>query len=461
MILLAGAGAVSLMLLYVFMRWERSAREHWVVFLLLGLLVVDSSLWDNETTEPQGLFHPGTGTLNFRLPEVIITVALVARLLIRGKPERVGLPALLWLAVAAWWTLEAMEGVLRHNSMVKLPYEAKAIIYVMGAYALASGVPIRRFLEGRGFERLVRWSALTAALLLVLRFGHKKFALNIPGLRLLDFGSVGTDAATIFVSIGVIGFLLELGKEQRSRLNILCTVPLALSAFFAYQRAVLLTLGAVVAVVVIVASGSTARRRLRIRSGEVAVAALAVVGVVLGVAVIPAITSQKSVTGPLAATISRTVGATLNSQAKQQSAQDRINKWTVSFADAKQHPILGQGLGFEYSYFQAGAESIHHDRPDREHRPRPVAADRTHRTGDLPAGAGDLARERVRHLAVASRPDGGGPRPRPLRRGRRARDQRPGRVDLRELSAGHGARALARHAPQRGDLRRGRPGRHA
>jgi len=354
LILLAGAGAASLMLLYVFLRWERSGREHWVIFLLLGVLVVDSSLWDNQTTEPQGLFHPGTGTLNFRLPEVIITVALVARLLIKKKPERVGLPALLWLTVAAWWTLEAMEGILRHNSTVKLPYEAKAIIYVMGAYALASGVPIRRFLEGRGFERLVRWSALSATVLLVLRLGHKQFALHLPGIRILDFGSVGTDAATIFVSVGVIGFLLELGKEQRSRVNILCTVPLALTAFFAYQRAVLLTLGAVVVVVVVVASGSTARRRLRIRSGEVAVAALAVVGVVLGVAIIPAITAQKSLTGPLAATISHTVGATLNSQAKQESAQDRINKWTVALADAKQHELLGQGLGFEYSYFQAG-----------------------------------------------------------------------------------------------------------
>ena len=84
---------------------------------------------------------------------------------------------------------------------------------------------------------------------------------------------MGTDAATIFVCVGVIGFLLELAKEKRSRLNLLCCVPLALSPFFAYQRAVLLTLGAVVSVVVIVGMGSTARARLRIRSGEVAVAA--------------------------------------------------------------------------------------------------------------------------------------------------------------------------------------------
>jgi O-antigen ligase len=353
MILLVAATVASGMLLYLFLRWERSGREHWVVFLLLGSLVFESSLWDNESTVPKGLFHPGTGSLEFRLPEVIITVALVARLLIKGTPKRIGIPALLWLTVAVWWAFEALEGILRHNSLVKLPYEAKAIIYVMGAYALASSVPVRRYLEGRGFERLLRWSALSSVILLVLNESHKYFALNIPGLRLVDFGSLGTDAATLFVSIAVIGFLLELNKDRRSRFNLLCTVPLALSAFFAYQRAVLLTLGAVVTVVVIVAMGSTARQRLRIRSGEVVLGALAVVGVVLAVSVIPAITAQKSVIGP-AASFANTVGNTLNSQEKQQSAQDRITKWGVAWGDAKQDMLFGQGLGFEYSYFQAG-----------------------------------------------------------------------------------------------------------
>ena len=354
MILLVGAALASGMLLYLFLRWERSGREHWSVFLLFGLLVFESSLWSNETAMPQGLFHPGTGSLEFRLPEVIITVALIARLMIKGTPRRIGIPALLWLTVAAWWALEAVEGLLRHNSTVKLPFEAKAIIYVMGGYALASGVPVRRFLEGPGFQRLLRWSALSAVILILLTAAKKTYAANIPLLKLTDFGTLGTDAATIFVSIGVIAFLLELNKDRRNRLNLLCTVPLALSPFFAYQRAVLITLGAVVTVVVLVALGSHARQRLRIRSGEVAIAALAVVGVVLGVSVIPAVTAQKSVTGPASSIISSTLGETLNSQQKQLSAQDRINKWTVSLNDAKQEWLLGQGLGFEYSYFQAG-----------------------------------------------------------------------------------------------------------
>jgi len=350
LLLLAGAGVVSGMLLYLFLRWERSGREHWPVFLLFALLVVESSLYDDQTTMPKGFFHPGSGSLQFRLPEVIITIALIARLLTKGGAKRIGLPALLWLVVAAWWSLEAVEGILRHNSTVKLPYETKAIVYVIGGYALASGVPVRQYLEGRGFERLLRWSAFSSVVLLLLTAAHKQFAPHIPLFRLIDFGSLGTDAATIFVCLGVIAFLLELAKEKRSRSNLLCVVPLALSPLFAYQRAVLLCLAAVVVVVIVVALGSTARERLRIRSGEVAVAMLAVVGAVVGVTVIPAIASQKPVTAPLASRIQNT----LNGEAKKESAQDRLNKWDVAVRDAKAEPVLGQGLGFEYSYFQTG-----------------------------------------------------------------------------------------------------------
>lgn len=446
MILLVGAAVASGMLLYLFLRWERSGREHWVVFLLLGLLVFESTLWDNETTVPKGLFHPGTGSLEFRLPEVIISVAIVARLLTKGRPQRIGLPALLWVTVAAWWSLEAVEGVLRHNSLVKLPYEAKAIIYVMGAYTLASGVPIRRYLEGRGFQRLVRWSALAASLLLVLTSAHKKFALNIPLLRLGNFGSLGTDAATLFVSIGVIAFLVELNKDHRSRLNLLCTVPLAMGTFFAYQRAVLLTLGAVVTVVVLVALGSTARRRLRIRSGEVALAALAVVGVVLAVSVIPAITSQKSVTGPAASFATR-VGNTLKFAGEaairpgphQQMERGLRRRQAARVARARARVHL--------QLLPSGAEPIHPDRSHREHRPRPLAAYRAHRVGFVPLGPADLTRQRIRHVAPPSGPRGGGPGPGAVRGGDRDDRQGPGRIDLRELSACHGVRALARHAP--------------
>jgi O-antigen ligase len=127
-----------------------------------------------------------------------------------------------------------------------------------------------------------------------------------------------------------------------------------LAPFFAFQRAVLLLLGAAVVFVLVVSLGRTARQRLRVRVGELLITALAVVGVVLGVSVIPAITAQRPVTTPFASTIGRNLNLTLNSGAKLESAQARLNKWHVALGDARQHPILGQGLGFTYTYYVPG-----------------------------------------------------------------------------------------------------------
>jgi O-antigen ligase len=165
---------------------------------------------------------------------------------------------------------------------------------------------------------------------------------------------MGTDSAVLFAVIGIIGLLLELTKKRRSLVNLAATVPLLLAPFFAFQRAVLLLLGAAVVFVLVVCLGRTARKRLRVRVGEILITALAVVGVVLGVSVIPAITAQKPVTAPFASTIGRNLDLTLNSGAKLESAQARLNKWHVAFGDARQHPILGQGLGFTYTYYVPG-----------------------------------------------------------------------------------------------------------
>ncbi len=165
---------------------------------------------------------------------------------------------------------------------------------------------------------------------------------------------MGTDAAAIFLAIGIIGLLFELAKEHRSGRNLVAVVPLVLSPFFAYQRGVLLMAGAAVVVMLLVASGRTARRRLRVRAGEVLVVALAVVGGALAVAIIPAVTAQKSVTAPFSSTINRTLGTTLNSRAKQESAQDRLTKWDVALATPNRSPFWAKGSVSSTVIFKRG-----------------------------------------------------------------------------------------------------------
>ncbi|HEY7948615.1 MAG TPA: O-antigen ligase family protein [Acidimicrobiales bacterium] len=348
------AGAAAAVLFGLFAKWERSGREHFAVMLLLGMLVLETSLYENQDQMPRDIFHPGSGAFEFRLPEVIITLALLARWMVRGRATRVGVAPLLWMAFGAWLLVAAVEGVLRHNDFVQIPYQAKAIVYVVGGYALASGVPIGRFLEGRALTRLVRWSAVAAAVLIAFQLAHRNYPIHLPLLPLPDFGVDGSDAATIFAAIGLIGLLLELAKEKRSRLTMLACVPLLLSPFWANQRAVLVMLGASVTTVVVVATGKTARRRLRVKSAEVLLSALAVVGVVLGVSVIPALAGHGTVQVPLSSTIAKT----FNSTGKVESAQDRASKWSVAFALIRQHPLIGSGLGVEFSFYEPGPNVI-------------------------------------------------------------------------------------------------------
>jgi O-antigen ligase len=352
-VLVVGALVGCVVLFMVFRRWERRGKSHYVVVGLLIWLVVEATLYENENLIPRGIFHPGSGSLQFRLPEVVISLALLARLSTKGWPSLAGVPALLWCAFAAWMTAALVEGILRHNNFTQITYEGKAIIYVVGGYALVSGTRIQRYLEGRVFERLVRWSALLAALLIVMDAAHLGLNVNLPLVPLSNFGALGSDAGTIFASLGLIGLLLELGKARRSGLTLLAVAPLLLSAFLASQRAALLGLGASAVTVLLVALGPTARRRMRVNLTEVTLCALTIVGVVMAVAVIPAVSAERPAVIPFASQVKVTFG----SEAKAESAQDRLNQWRVVLPDIRKHLLIGSGLGFEYAYYQPGPDT--------------------------------------------------------------------------------------------------------
>ncbi|HMK63199.1 MAG TPA: O-antigen ligase family protein, partial [Acidimicrobiales bacterium] len=147
---------------------------------------------------------------------------------------------------------------------------------------------------------------------------------------------------------------LELGKDRRSPLTLASVCPLLLSPFFSDQRASLLMLGGAVVTVLIAAIGRTARARIHVSGTQVALVALAVVGVVLAASVIPAAVSQQPVQVPLA---SRTL-ADFDTAAKAESAQARINKWTVAWDAARQDLVFGHGLGYEYTYFEPGPNTL-------------------------------------------------------------------------------------------------------
>ena len=303
----------------------------------------ESSLWCQRDAMPQACSIRAPARFEFRLPEVIITVALIGTPRAPGPGhQRIGVPRPVVAAVAAWWALEALsKGSCVTTSRSSSPSRPRPSSTSWGAThwprgcrcsasskaPASSACSVVGALGGRPHPPPPRPKRTTRS--------------SIPLLKLTDFGMDGSDAATIFVVDRGHRLPLELHKERRSRLNLLCVVPLAPEPLLRLPARRPITLVAVVAVVVLVALGSRARQRLRVTVGRGRrQRRSAVVGVVLGVSVIPAITAQQSVTGPASSIISSTLGETLNSQQKSSRPRTVINKWTVSYSCVRQHRML-------------------------------------------------------------------------------------------------------------------------
>lgn len=351
----AVAGVIAL-----FVHWERSGKEHLVVLVLLGLLVVEATLYADQDTLPRSIFHPGSGSTQVRLPEIYISLALIARLIARGKPTRIGLPAGLWLAFAAWMMVGVVEGQLYHNQLTQNLYEAKDILYIVGAYALAAGVPVRRYLDGGALYRLGALSTACASIVAVMAIAKISINMSLPALPLQNFGADGNESAALFLAIGTICFLVRLASGSVRFRHVLGLVPVVICVVLASERAVLLNLAAVVAVIglaLIIGYRHGIARRFRLTSqqiGRLVLGILAAVSAVLLVVVVPAALDRRAPRIPLVSSFN----GLFTSQGKIESAQDRVTLASVAESMIHQHPLIGWGLGVKFQYYESGSRSV-------------------------------------------------------------------------------------------------------
>jgi O-antigen ligase len=348
---------VAAAIVALFVRWEREGKEQLIPLILLGLLVVEGTIYNDPNVIPRSIFHPGSGSTQLRLPEIYITLALIARLIVRGRPKRIGLPAGLWLAFAAWLFVGLMEGKLYHNSFSQDIYEAKDIIYITGAYALAAGVPIRKYFERNDLFRLGTLCIICASLLDLMSLAGVTVNTNLPGLPLQDFGTVGAETAALFLAIGTACFLTRMASGPVPLRHVLALIPLVVSVVLANQRAVLVNLAVVVLVVllaVFVGHWQGPLRRFHVGSGQVVLAVLAVVAVGIAVVVVPAALDRRPAQIPLASSYQ----SLFHNEGKAESAQDRLNLAAEAEHLIPQHLLIGWGLGIEFNYYEAGSRSV-------------------------------------------------------------------------------------------------------
>lgn len=339
---------------------ERRGRAGLVVIAIFGLLLFESALWSSQGDVPAGIFHPSFGGFGFRLYEILIPLALLARLAARGAPKRIGATSLWWAAFATWYGAAAIVGLLAGHDTKEILFEAKAIAYVVGGYALAAGVPVEQFVGRDGVLRLTVPTALAATVLIFTDRARWTYSGGLPGVRLQSFGDVGADTASLFVVVALLTVGLLACRERRPLRLLLACGPLLVSAVFAEQRAALLGLVISAAILIVAWLAPTARRRLQATPTEMGLVGLAVVALVLVPVLFRTAVDQQTPTLPLAYEIE----GTFSGPGNEQSAQQRVNQYRATVETVRERPILGWGLGKTITYYATG---------QNEYRDSPIA----------------------------------------------------------------------------------------
>jgi len=356
MVLFAAVGLVACGIFLGFIRLERADKRMTTVLVIFGLVLTESWIYPNQSLIPAGLFHPvlGSGSgvggadsgLSFRLPEILVPMALTARMLAHGRRFYLRAASLWWLAYLVWLMAAGVIGVENGNSANLALFEGKAVAYI-GFFVLVAGVPAREFVYGRTFRRFIYLASLMAGIGIVLDQAHASISLAIPVVPLLGMGAMGADAATIFLALGLIAAAIGICSERRARL-VVASLPLIFASVLTGQRAALIAL--VVALTFLLLAITAGWKRVRATPTEIGLGIAAFVAFLLIPVLITAVVGKRQPTVPF----SSTVNAAFNTQGKQLSAQDRLNQWATARHLISKHPVIGSGLGFTYAHWDPG-----------------------------------------------------------------------------------------------------------
>lgn len=352
--LVVGA-CVAVVLLLLLVHIERQRRPVIPVLLALGVVAFDAGLYPG-TGQLVSVFHPSAGGQNIRLSQVIIALAVIARVWVRGLPRRAHPVMLLWWVFFAWYAVAAITGILNGNNTQLVTSRAILVLEAGGMIVLASGVPARDFLEDRAVPRFVLLCGALAGVIGAMSVAHVSLTTSVPLLPLLDFGVMGSDAATLFPAIGLLGFALELPRPRRRPLVLVASTVLVLAVMASAQRAARLGLLVAFAFVLIAALWPW-RRRLRMRAFDVAAIITCLIGAVAAGVFVRAAANHSRAPLSEAIPFSRYMTQAISNSYRQGSVQSRYNEWRAALTLVRDHPWAGNGLGKTFLHYDVGTRS--------------------------------------------------------------------------------------------------------
>ncbi len=321
-----------------FVAWERAGRRELVVATVFAVLMTDLMLYASQNDVPVGLFKPVLAGQSFRLPELVLVLALAARLVVHGGPRRVSPVGLALGAFCLWYAICGLFGLFAGFGMVNVLYEAKAILYVGGGVALLTGVDVGHFVTRRAIGT---WFLVLGGLAVVMfpsTMRETYLSLGVPALQVRNLGEIGADGSSALVILGMGALLVEGCRRRRRPLIALAALPMLLSVFSGTQRAAMLGLASALVALVLFAVGPTWRRRLRTQPTTVFLGLVALAAVAVGVALVQVRQGERL---PVASVYEDSFEAT----GKRQSADVRLLLWRDADQLFDERPLLGHGLG--------------------------------------------------------------------------------------------------------------------
>ncbi len=333
-LLLCAAGVA----LGTFVLLELSDRREAVVGVVLGALVVESFLVASQNDVTAGFLRPTFLGTAFRLPDLLIPLALVARLLVGGWPRRVTPVGLLWGAFLAWVAYGYLVGRSAGNDPREVLAQGKTLLVFGGAIALAAGIDPRRLVDRRTTSRWITVLVLVTVPFALLQLSGRNWDVRWPGLELEAFGTYGADASSLVMTIAIVVIVVESCRERPRAPVALGALVLLFSPLAGTQSASVVQLATMSVLLVLVRLGVVWRRRTSVGAREGTLFNLAVCAIAVLAVLVPA---AQDTDMPIAQNIEDNFA----NEASGATAEARTQIWADARKLFVERPWFGWGLG--------------------------------------------------------------------------------------------------------------------
>jgi O-antigen ligase len=315
----------------------RTGKVYVVIAIIVVLLLVEAAMYPSQGDITSTFFYPHVGGQNFRLEELLIPLALLARWWGKPPQHRFRPPGLAWAAFFAWYFALLVVGLLNGNPAITVLFDAKAIVYVGGGYLLVAGTDPSWLVS----ERVVKRTIITLLVLVpataAFTLSKSEFSLRIPLLGVFS-PSLSGDLSSCVIAVTLCLLGVELYRRPVRKLLIVACIVILLCPLAGTQRASIIELAAGVGALVI-AGLLLARKRTSLNRSDLALLAGGLALFLIGLVAFRLMSNQPII--PLTAHLDQTFGGI----GKQQSANDRVFLRHQAFNLIHQRPYLGWGLG--------------------------------------------------------------------------------------------------------------------